>query len=99
MQNRHAFEAIDRTLKDLHSDPRSFGGAYSVSVEIFIKYLLLFLDEPMRKLYQYLSNALLSEADIMSNVYPSPSICDSFAYKGLPMNDYVKRNLQIIFLL
>ena len=26
MQNRYAFEAVDRTLKDLHSNPRSFGG-------------------------------------------------------------------------
>ena len=26
MQNRHTFEAVDHTLKDLHGDPRPFGG-------------------------------------------------------------------------
>ena len=70
--------------------------SYSISIKIFIKYFQLFQEKFMNKLYQYFSN--IFHFDIIFNIYFLLSIYIYFHHKYRSRNDYIKRNLSIIFL-
>src|SRR5438876_11266389 len=70
--------------------------SYSISMKIFVKYFQLFQEKFMNKLYQHLSNIL--HFNIIFNIYFLLSIYTYFHYKYRLRNDYIKRNLSIIFL-
>ena len=70
--------------------------SYSISMKIFIKYFQLFQEKLVDKLYQYFSNIL--HFDIIFNIYLLLSIYTCFHRKYRSRNDYIKRNLSIVFL-
>ena len=70
--------------------------SYSIFIKIFIKYFQLFQEKFMNKLYQHLSNIL--HFNIIFNIYFLLLIYIYFHHKYRLRNDYIKRNLSIIFL-
>src|SRR5947207_10156902 len=69
---------------------------YFISMKIFIKYFQLFQEKLINKLYQHLLN--IFHFDIIFNIYFSLLIYIYFHHKYHSRNDYIKRNLLIIFL-